>query len=121
VFALLERHRVALCLHDMKGSASPMLAIGPFVYVRFHGPSKYGGRYTDTTLERWAEWLIERARAGSPIYAYFNNDIGGHAPRDAARLRAAIERRLTFLHWRRGPTGTPTRLPRWGPRLVGAN
>jgi uncharacterized protein YecE (DUF72 family) len=23
-----------------------------------------------------------------PIYAYFNNDIGGHAPRDATRFRA---------------------------------
>jgi len=91
VFALLERHRVALCLHDMQGSASPTLAIGPFVYVRFHGPQKYGGRYTDTTLEGWAEWLIERARAGSPIHAYFNNDVGGHAPRDAVRLRRLIE------------------------------
>jgi uncharacterized protein YecE (DUF72 family) len=29
-----------------------------------------------------------------PIYAYFNNDAGGHAPRDAARLREAIEARL---------------------------
>ena len=28
VFALLERHRVALCLHDMQGSASPTIAIG---------------------------------------------------------------------------------------------
>jgi len=93
VFALLERHRVALCLHDMQGSASPTIAIGPLVYVRFHGPQKYGGRYTDTTLERWAEWLTERARAGSPIYAYFNNDTGGHAPRDAVRLRRLIEAR----------------------------
>jgi uncharacterized protein YecE (DUF72 family) len=91
IFALLERHSVALCLHDMQGSASPTLAIGPFVYVRFHGPQKYGGRYTDTTLERRAEWLIERARAGSPIHAYFNNDVGGHAPRDAVRLRRLIE------------------------------
>ena len=27
----------------------------------------------------------------------------------------------TFFHWRRGPAGTPTRLPRWGPRQVAAN
>ena len=75
----------------MQGSASPTLAIGPFVYVRFHGPTKYGGRYSDAVLERWAEWLADRVRAESPIHAYFNNDIGGHAPRDAVRLRRLIE------------------------------
>jgi uncharacterized protein YecE (DUF72 family) len=97
VFALLERHRVALCLHDMKGSATGPAdrqppAIGPFVYVRFHGPQKYSGGYRDDTLERWAEWLAAQARGGRPVYAYFNNDVGGHAPRDALRLRDKIQR-----------------------------
>jgi uncharacterized protein YecE (DUF72 family) len=45
-------------------------------------------------LKDWAEWCAVRARAGMPIYAYFNNDAGGHAPRDAASLREAIEARL---------------------------
>jgi uncharacterized protein YecE (DUF72 family) len=94
VFALLERHRVALCLHDMSGSASGKLAVGPFVYVRFHGTTKYGGRYGDETLTEWAAWLVEQARNGRGIYAYFNNDTGGHAPRDAVRLREAITARL---------------------------
>ena len=94
VFALLDRHRIALCLHDMQGSASGRRTIGPFVYARFHGTTKYGGRYDDGTLESWAEWLAGRARDGSPVYAYFNNDVGGHAPRDAARLRDAIARRI---------------------------
>jgi len=25
------------------------------------------------------------------VYAYFNNDVGGHAPRDALTLRRALE------------------------------
>jgi uncharacterized protein YecE (DUF72 family) len=94
VFARLERHKVALCLHDMHGSASGKVPVGPFVYVRFHGPQKYTGRYSDEALDDWAEWLAGRSRAGAPIYAYFNNDAGGHAPRDAARLRDAIAARL---------------------------
>jgi uncharacterized protein YecE (DUF72 family) len=93
VFALLERRRVALCLHDMEGSGSGKIDIGPFVYVRFHGTTKYGGRYSDGTLNGWADWLAERAR-DRRVYAYFNNDVGGHAPRDAVRLRDAIARRL---------------------------
>ena len=90
VFALLERYKVTLCLHDMSGSASGKLVIGPFVYVRFHGVQKYSGRYDDKTLDGWADWLALRAREGRAIYAYFNNDTGGHAPRDAARLRERL-------------------------------
>jgi hypothetical protein len=47
---LLERANVALCLHDMAGSRTNKVAIGPFVYVRFHGPARYAGRYDDRVL-----------------------------------------------------------------------
>jgi uncharacterized protein YecE (DUF72 family) len=87
VFALLDRYHVALCLHDMAGSATGRLAHGPFVYVRFHGPQKYNGRYPDEVLASWADWLSAQLKEGRPVYAYFNNDIGAHAPRDAVRLR----------------------------------
>jgi uncharacterized protein YecE (DUF72 family) len=90
VYALLERHGVALCLHDMAGSASERRVVGPFVYVRFHGPTRYGGRYSDRRLAVWADWLSAQAARGLDVYAYFNNDVGGHAPRDAVRLRARL-------------------------------
>jgi uncharacterized protein YecE (DUF72 family) len=92
VLALLDRHGVALCLHDMPGSATEWLRVGPFVYVRFHGSgARYGGGYPRERLERWADWLNDQRRAGASIYAYFNNDIGGHAPRDAVTLRTLID------------------------------
>jgi uncharacterized protein YecE (DUF72 family) len=94
VFALLKRHRVSLCLHDMQGSASGQHAAGPFVYVRFHGTAKYSGSYRDDTIEQWAQWLAERVREKMKVFAYFNNDTGGHAPRDAVRLRDALASRL---------------------------
>src|SRR5262249_39518638 len=94
VFVLLERHKVSLCLHDMGGSESERRAIGPFVYVRFHGVQKYGGRYSDRTIEDWADWLGARACEGRPIYAYFNNDVGRHPPPHPLRLRAALAARV---------------------------
>ena len=88
VYALLERHRVSLCLHDMPGSATGRLRVGPCVYVRFHGASgRYDGSYPDEHLANWADWLQQQARAGADVYAYFNNDVGGHAPRNALVLR----------------------------------
>jgi len=95
VYELLRRHDVSLCLHDMEGSATGMLSVGPFVYVRFHhGTKRYGGRYPDRRLDEWAEWLAARHADGLDVFAYFNNDTGGHAPRDAVRLRQRIQQRL---------------------------
>jgi uncharacterized protein YecE (DUF72 family) len=94
VKALLARHGASLCLHDMHGSATGRERIGPIVYVRFHGASgHYSGRYPDDRLRGWAEWLNEQRAAGADVYAYFNNDVGGHAPRDAVRLRQFVEER----------------------------
>jgi uncharacterized protein YecE (DUF72 family) len=92
VFSLLERHRVSLCLHDMHGSATGRVRVGRIVYVRLHGASgKYHGGYGPERLRRWADWLVAQL-AETPVFAYFNNDVGGHAPHDAIALRELAER-----------------------------
>jgi uncharacterized protein YecE (DUF72 family) len=89
--ALAAAHDVAICLHDMPGSATGRNVEGPFVYVRFHGAStRYGGSYSDDRLRRWAAWLNDRLAEGCDVYAYFNNDVGGHAPRNALTLRRML-------------------------------
>ena len=64
--------------------------------MRFHGASgRYDGSYPADRLGQWAEWMdAERAR-GTDVYAYFNNDVGGHAPRNALVLRGYLERART--------------------------
>jgi uncharacterized protein YecE (DUF72 family) len=95
VLRLLEGHRVALCLHDMPGSAPGRQRVGPFVYVRFHGATaKYGGSYSARRLRPWIEWLHAQRAGGADVYVYFNNDVGGHAPRDALTLRHGLESSL---------------------------
>ena len=93
VFDLLRRHDVALCLHDMRGSATERTRVASFVYARFHGPSgHYAGGYSSERLRSWASWLGMQLTDGWDVYAYFNNDVGGHAPRDAVTLRRLLER-----------------------------
>jgi uncharacterized protein YecE (DUF72 family) len=95
VLQLLERGPVALCLHDMRGSASRPFPVGPLAYVRFHGPiRRYRGSYSPQLLTAWADRMVGWAGEGRPIYAYFNNDVGGHAVKDAERLRELVTGRL---------------------------
>lgn len=92
VIERLEHHHVALCVHDMPESASPLVMVGPIVYLRFHGHgTKYGGRYPDGVLAEWAAWIDRALTRGRDVFAYFNNDIDGQAVRDAERLRRLVE------------------------------
>ncbi len=92
-YELLVQAGVALCLHDMPGSKPDPAPIGPFVYVRFHGAGqRYGGRYGSDTLRAWADRLEAWREGGLSSWVYFNNDIGGEAPRDATRLRELVAR-----------------------------
>lgn len=90
----LDGAGVALCLHDMTGSSTPPAPIGPLVYVRFHGSgAKYGGSYSPQRLTAWADRIAGWAADDLPVWAYFNNDAGGHAVVDADRLRTLVARR----------------------------
>ncbi len=95
VFILLERYGASLCVHDMPGSTGPRVAMGPVAYIRFHGTTgKYVGRYPDETLRGWSDWIAGQARSGRSVWAYFNNDIHGHAIEDAQTLRAMVRQAL---------------------------
>lgn len=91
--AVLNRHKAALCLHDMvgKGSVSELLNDSPFVYVRRHGPGdgRYSGRYSAAQIQTDADHIAKWASLGKDVYVYFNNDIGGHAFHNALELKQA--------------------------------
>ena len=89
---ILTEARVSFCLHDMRGSASPPWVTGPLAYLRFHGPGeqKYAGRYGPERLKPWAERAEEYRGRGLSVWAYFNNDVGGHALADAVTLRELV-------------------------------
>ena len=90
-YALLERYGASFCAHDMRGSESDRIAVGPVAYVRFHGGAgKYWGRYSDEMLTNWADWMLGQSIGGRSVWAYFNNDIDAHAIDDAQALKSMI-------------------------------
>lgn len=63
----------------------------PFVHVRFHGlVTKYGGARGEEALRPWAARCREWLAPGREVWAFSDNDVGGHAPVDAARLEALV-------------------------------
>lgn len=86
VFALLEEHGVARCIHDRRGLDVLLRVTAPPVYIRLHGDSAPGGDYTESMLRTWAERIREWKDRGLDVYMYFNNDWEGNAIRNAASL-----------------------------------
>jgi uncharacterized protein YecE (DUF72 family) len=94
VFAVLERHGAALCIHDLLPD-HPWTLTTSWTFVRFHGPraeddryhGRYGGRRLARPARRLAEWLDD----GVDVFAYFNNDFEGHAVEDARWLRDRLQ------------------------------
>ena len=86
VYALLREHRVALVIGDrpeVHAFQSHELTTD-FTFVRFHsGTRGRRGNYSESELEEWArrfeQWPVD-------VYAYFNNDWEGFAPRNALWL-----------------------------------
>ncbi len=90
-YELLARFGASFCVHDMPGSKSERIAVGPIAYVRLHGgKGKYWGRYSDEALLSWTDWILEQARLGRSVWCYFNNDIHGHAVHDAQTLKSMV-------------------------------
>ena len=101
VLDLLRHHGVALCIHDHGGSASPVEATAGFAYLRLHGPEGVATGYTEQELTGWARALGALA-AGPSAYAFFNNDDGGHAVRNAADFALLLTAKGAVGHARTG-------------------
>ncbi|MCR8671382.1 DUF72 domain-containing protein [Agrococcus sp. HG114] len=97
---LLREHGVALAVADTAGRWPPFGEVtADFAYVRLHGSRElYASGYTPDELDDWAQrihgWTSGAATPeGRPcdVYAYFDNDIHGHAPHDAIALASRVE------------------------------
>jgi uncharacterized protein YecE (DUF72 family) len=94
LLAILREHRVALVIGDRPERPwQPHELTSDFTLIRFHhGHRGRRGNYSEAELGEWAA-TIERLRAKAAVFAYFNNDWEGFAPRNAARLQRLLHER----------------------------
>lgn len=78
VYAILKDFNAAIVVHDMPGSAPPVLEQwASHAYLRYHGEKgDYRGSYTKDFLREQARVVRENLLGHKTVYAYFNNTIG---------------------------------------------
>jgi uncharacterized protein YecE (DUF72 family) len=89
VYALLEKHRTAYVVTSGAGMRCVPRATSDLVYVRMHGPPSeglYAGSYSNDDLRSWAERIRQWNSENRDVLLYFNNDLHGHAVRNARVL-----------------------------------
>jgi uncharacterized protein YecE (DUF72 family) len=91
VLALLREHGVALTIGDHPERPwQPHELTADFTIVRFHyGARGRRGNYSATELRAWADRLARWGRQAD-VFAYFNNDWEGFAPRNARLLQRLV-------------------------------
>jgi uncharacterized protein YecE (DUF72 family) len=64
-------------------------------YYRMHGPEQMcASPYSDSWLEMLSDHIASLSLSGTTSFVFFNNDIGGHAVRNARSLKAFVAERV---------------------------
>ena len=93
VFELLRSHRIALCIPDHPKMPKSLEITSDFTYIRMHLPPN-GLGYGKRALQPWGERVLDWQRGGLDVFVYFNNDMEGHAIRDAQTLTALVDAKV---------------------------
>jgi uncharacterized protein YecE (DUF72 family) len=107
---LLQARNAALCLADRRGPLQDLERTADWGYLRFHGGrARPRPCYGDEALRTWAHDVRATWSPDADVFAYFNNDHAGCAPRDAG----------IFGGLSRGEGLRPTRVPEEDATPVG--
>jgi uncharacterized protein YecE (DUF72 family) len=88
VAALLSAARVGVCQSDAADWPLWQRVTTDLVYIRLHGHTRtYASAYSRSSLQRWADRILDWSHSGHSVHVYFDNDAEGAAPRDAQRLQ----------------------------------
>jgi uncharacterized protein YecE (DUF72 family) len=87
---LLRTHEAALVIgDDPERRFQTHARTADWMYLRFHRGRGRDGNYTPAQLREWAARVRAWRRRGD-VYAYFNDDWGGHAIDEAGTLKELV-------------------------------
>ncbi len=91
-YALLRKYNASLVLADWPALPTPEIITANFVFLRRHGShaTPYTGEYSEEQIQDDARKIRDFLKQGRDVYMYYNNDAGGHAMRNALRLKEIL-------------------------------
>src|SRR5438552_1868196 len=93
VFELLRSHRIALTIPDHPKMPKALELTSDFIYIRMHLPPN-GLGYGRRALQPWADRVVAWHYDGLDVFVYFNNDMEGHAIKDAKTLISLVNAKV---------------------------
>lgn len=89
---LCREYGVSICMADWPEFLIETPQTTDFVYIRRHGHDRsYTGNYSTDELAADAARIKTYRENGIDVFIYFNNDLGGYAPRNALELQQMLE------------------------------
>jgi uncharacterized protein YecE (DUF72 family) len=93
VIELCNAHKVSLCMADWPPFLNEPPLTADFVYIRRHGmQGSYNGSYTTQELKKDALRIEGYLQKNFDVFIYFNNDVGGAAPKNALELSQLMQK-----------------------------
>lgn len=90
VFDLMRKHHVSLCIEDWRDVRVTGPVTADFIYLRRHYGSAGEGNYSRKELNVDIRQIRNWIKKDMDVYMYFNNDMGGHAVRNAKYVQEAL-------------------------------
>jgi uncharacterized protein YecE (DUF72 family) len=85
IYDLLEKRRVALCIHDADEHTTPMEITAGATYIRLRKSA-----YSDEERSVWQQRLRGLAAAGTEVFAYIKHEDNPDAPHIALRFAEGL-------------------------------
>lgn len=94
IYSSLREFNAALCVPHSNRWPWVWEITADFGYLRFHGGETYASKYTEAELSIWAKRVGVSSSSFQTLFAYFNNDVGGHAVENARTFREILKQEL---------------------------
>ena len=93
VTEMCKARSVSLCMADWPPFIDETPITADHVYIRRHGmQGSYNGEYSTEQLKKDAARITDYLEKKLDVFIYFNNDIGGAAPRNAMELSRMLHK-----------------------------
>jgi len=89
---LMKKYNIAFVIAQSERFPYKEYITAKNIYVRFHGPKAlYASSYSDHILKEYADKFLLWEQEGHRIWAFFNNDINGHALANTSKLLSYLQ------------------------------